>query len=860
MECVQALIQNERCDPNIQLSDGSTALHVAVHSTYTVYQQEIVQVLLENDKTDPNINDNTGQTPFHSAITSGKLNIVEALISSGKCRQEHNIHGVVESNKPQLLSALLKYLDNDCGINKKDDDGETALHKACREGKLECIRVFIGDERCDPNIQFSDGSTALHVAVSRHYTVYQQEVVQVLMESSRIDPNLKDKSGQTPLHIAVLRGVSCDVVKALVLHKICDPNIKNEYIMTPLQCAIASRKLDYVEVLISSGKCSYEHKSISDTFAFHRVADSNTPHIFSALLKDPDCNINEKDDNGETVLHKACRDEKLEYIRALIRDERCDPNIQLSDGNTALHVAVNRHFTVYQQEIVQCLLQSTNIDSNLKDSSGQTPLHIAVVRKHFEIAFLLFKHSTHKPNLQDNDGNTALHHSVGSLWAVELFLSDTSIDLNIQNYTGNTPLHEAVIRGASCDVVNALVLHKSCAPNIVNKAKITPLQCAITSESVDAVEVLISSDKYSQDHIVKSINGTHILHRVVLTNKLQLLQTLLKYESSAIYKIDCNGEASLLLKSEKIDPNIRNSRNQTPLHLAIRKDIDITDVILKHSECNPNAQDIDGNTPLHLAVVLKSPSYTKHLLSHPKIDVNIQNSAGNTPLHEAVIKGTCSDVVKALVHHKNCDVLIKDKKGKTPLQLTMFYESKLDIMEALLASDKLELQDTIEDFREKMWIFNKALLHDHPILVKKCIEVGCSVNNADALGETPLHIVCRKGYKESCVLLLQCKEINVVAQDQYGNAPIHIACQHLNEKCLEMLLDHKMCNPNQTNHEGDTPLHILCSSRQPSENMIRMLLSMLGINHECVNYLGLTPIELVPKSNTSRITISSYDI
>ena len=75
VECVRALIQNERCDSNIQIINGSTAL---VGSTYTVYQQQIVQV----------------------------LNIVEALISSGKCRQEHNIHKFVDSTKPQLLSAL----------------------------------------------------------------------------------------------------------------------------------------------------------------------------------------------------------------------------------------------------------------------------------------------------------------------------------------------------------------------------------------------------------------------------------------------------------------------------------------------------------------------------------------------------------------------------------------------------------------------------------------------------------------------------------------------------------------------------------------------------------------------------------
>ena len=415
-----------------------------------------------------------------------------------------------------------------------------------------------------------------------------------------------------------------------------------------------------------------------------------------------------------------------------------------------------------------------------------------------------------------------------------------------------------MIRGASCDVVKALVLHKSCAPNLVNMAIMTPLQCAIASESVDAVEVLIFSDKYSQDHIVKSISGTLLLHRVVLTNKLQLLQTLLKYESCAINEIDCNDEESLLLRSDKIVPNVRNSQSQTPLHLAMRKDIDITDVILKHSKCNPNAQDIDGNTPLHLAVVLKSPLHIEHLLSHPKIEINIQNSAGNTPLLEAVTRNASSDVVKALVFNKDCDVLIKDKKGKIRLQMAMFYESKLDIMEALLASDKLNLQDiigTIEGSGEK--IFNKALLHNHSILVKKLIEVGCSVNNANILGETPLHTVCREGHEESCLVLLQCKEINVLAQDPYGDAPIHIACQYLKEKCLEMLLDHEMCDPNQTNHEGDTPLHILCSSQKPSENMIRMLLSHPKINLECVNDHGLTPLDHVPKYNTSRITMIS---
>ena len=144
-------------------------------------------------------------------------------------------------------------------------------------------------------------------------------------------------------------------------------------------------------------------------------------------------------------------------------------------------------------------------------------------------------------------------------------------------------------------------------------------------------------------------------------------------------------------------------------------------------------------------------------------------------------------------------------------------------------------------------------------MIKNLIEVGTNVNTTSLLWETPLHVVCREGHNESCWVLLQCKQINLLSQDQRGNAPIHIACQNQNEKCLEMLLDHEMCDPNQTNHEGDTPLHILCSSQQPSENMITMLLSNPEIDHKCVNHHGRTPLELVPKSNTSIITmISKY--
>ena len=925
LECIRVLIKDERCDPNIQLSDGSTALHVAVGSTYAVYQQEIVQVLMESDKIDPNINDNTDQTPFHSAIASGKLNIVEALISSGKCRQEHNIHTFVDSTKPQLLSALLKYLDNDCSVNEKDDNGETALHKACRGGKLEYIRVLIGDKRCDPNIQLRGGSTALHVAVSSDHTVYQQPIVQCLLKSANIDPNLKDNSGQTPLHIAVerkhfeiafllfkhsthkpnlqdndgntalhlgvgslcvvelflshtsidlniqnsagntplheavIRGASCDVVKALVLHKSCDPNIINKAGMTPLQCAISSGQLDYVEILISSGKCSHEHKSISDTLVLHRIVDSNKPYLFSALLKCPDCSINEKDSNGETALHKACRDGKLEYIHALIKDERCDTNIQLSDGSTALHIALSRQYTVHHHEAVQCLLESDKIDPNCKDNSGQTPLHIAVVRKNVKTASLIIKHSKVRPNLQDNNGSTALHLSFGSIFVVERFLSHTSIDLNIQNSAGNTPLHEAVIREASCDVVKALVLHKSCDPNIVNTTGMTPLQCAIASGELDYVEILISSGKCSHKH--KSIRGSH---RDMDSNKPQLFFALLKCPDFSINKKDSNGRTALhkacrkekleyiraliedercdpniqlsdgstalhvaisshyhrvyhheavqcLLKSTKIDPNLKDNSGQTPLHIAVvRKHFKSASLLLKRSTHKPNLQDNDGNTALHLGVGVGSLYAVELFLSHTSIDLNIQNSAGNTPLHEAVIREASFHVVKlyvikALVLHKSCDPNIVNKAGMTPLQCAIASERLFNVVKILISSGKCSQEPLL---LHKVVKSKKVQLLS--VLLKS---PDCSVNEKNGNGETALHKACIGGKLENIRVLIGDKRCDPNIQLSDGSTALHVALSSnyhtvYNHEVVQCLLESATIDPNLKDNSGQTPLHI----------------------------------------------------
>ena len=111
-----------------------------------------------------------GNTPLHYAVMCGcleSLDILASLCGSLIINIKNNkgctpLHLSVK--QLNMLVALLKY--QQCSINETDNNGETALHMACRGWNVECVRALIQNERCDPNIQLSDGSTALHVQCS----------------------------------------------------------------------------------------------------------------------------------------------------------------------------------------------------------------------------------------------------------------------------------------------------------------------------------------------------------------------------------------------------------------------------------------------------------------------------------------------------------------------------------------------------------------------------------------------------------------------------------------------------------------------------------------------------------------------
>jgi ankyrin repeat protein len=101
-----------------------------------------------------------------------------------------------------------RFFDSDIAqIGRKTTSGQTALHVACRGGRVE-VTDFLLAHGADVNARDSEGATPLHLSAAR----CQKEVV-VLLLTRRADPNAKNSEGYTPFDLARKAGAQ-DVFRA----------------------------------------------------------------------------------------------------------------------------------------------------------------------------------------------------------------------------------------------------------------------------------------------------------------------------------------------------------------------------------------------------------------------------------------------------------------------------------------------------------------------------------------------------------------------------------------------------------------------------------------------------------------------
>ena len=510
----------------------------------------------------------------------------------------------------------------------------------------------------------------------------------------------------------------------------------------------------------------------------------------------------------QTALHHAAANNRLEVVKYLlqvgVKDEcmRCDGSFYWLNSQRRFHskLLVMRDATVTKR---------CNCSKNADVCVGVKPvLQVPVSRdaglgELFDDRHLIFC-------------ETALHAavSIGHKEIVKELLSKDTCALSCYDYTGRTPLHEAV-RTHNDEIVKML---------LNNPQKKVNSPCSYWQ---DVQEQHTKTKSRQLDDIEYKMYHQDICH--------------------------CG---------------------YTPLHLAARYGHTNIGMRLIDSGAQIHAKDCSGAAPLHVAACHNHRDFVRLLLSNYGAVVNSRTLNGSTPLHTAAVCGAV-EVIDVLLYH-GANPNYTDENGLTALHYTVLniLSSQLDEIVPLnrtsygdpdvLVNVNVRGRYLAEFFRDNGYVKNTKNYQWLNSLIHLILR-GSDVNAADIKGRTTLHITAENGLADAVNVLLQ-RNARPNILDKKGKTPLEVAVesatlrfeylpsvslqnsfdvlgQHLmdHELVVYLLLSSgasfKTCQPSSASGSG--LLHRAIINNQP---YIAQLLLLKGASLTCKDSQGRTPL------------------
>ena len=477
-----------------------------------------------------------------------------------------------------------------------------------------------------------------------------------------------------------------------------------------------------------------------------------------------------------------------------------------------------------------------------EDAFGWTPLHYAMVQK---------------------SSNVSRHYFDLPFPQSSVFCWEPKA-LNNLDFRGWTMLHYSCLRGVKS--ITSQLLDKYVEVNVAGSDGVTPMHCAVKSGNVEVLRLLTERNDLQRGQKSRDHNDRAPIHWLAWLGGEDSIEMAKLLESgiglkdrfgwTCLHLAAVHGHDKLLghlLKQTGANKDQRDSKQRSPLHLAVEHQRDEAIRVLLAAGADANLKMDDGASPLHIAAE-KSNEGTVQVLLAAGADANLKMERGLSPLHIAA--GSGNEETARLLLEAGADTNMKMEGGISPLHMAAALPHEKTARVLLAAGADINFKT--EDGKSPLHSALECSKEDEVVL-RLLIEAGANLGIADKDGKTPLHMAAKSSSKEIIQSLLQRGANTNVFTD--GDpfwpgswAPLQVAIQRGDIEIVGAFADHDKTAEDKAillkGADGHSPLHILaqCSHPWSSKNRALILRRLLGITPEIDvnvrNDAGKTPLDI----------------
>ena len=615
---------------------------------------------------------------------------------------------------------------------------------------------------------------AQHIAHGGWKEAYVKEFLRF---PSQVVNTSDPESNRTFLHLAATIN-STDVLELLLRHFSCIDCSDNRGI-TPAFLAAEHGLVDNLALMVRRGaKVNHKTKSLTSSYKFE---DKDTFYDLSTPVLESKSKF-----WGSTMLHAAAHAGHLEVVIFLLDNGAFISTV--NDVNlTALQIAAeNGHLRVvkalYEAGAVADQTALHHAAANNRLEVVKYLLQIGVKDKCMRCDGSFYWLKKEKHRLQSKVVVSRISISIKNhcrvddeILKVQALKDDSCYERENISETFNvvgelfddrhlifceTALHVAISSGHKAVVEELVIRHKS-AVACRDYTGRTPLHEAVRKNNTEIVKQLLMEDQ------TKVHSACDQWQNVQGKNEMGKYWTLSHEESSEYHRDICHC-------------------GYTPLHLAARYGyFKIAIELVIGGRARVEARDCFGATPLHVAACHNHWEMV-YLLLELGADMGINAFNGSTPLHSAAACGAVEVIDHLLYHGANLSAV--DDSGLTALHYAILNTSSNQLERKILlktetsSGEQFQLvtcdrtghlakffteENNIKNTDHYRWL--DTLIH--------LILIGSAIDGVDMYGQTALHIAARNGLADAVNVLLQ-RRAKLEICDKSGKTPLEVAVEN----------------------------------------------------------------------------------